>query len=63
MDEKIKAMYCLCNDRLQALHHREEAQRQITDAEVPTTALVAALGHTRTFGKIANRIPGPWLFV
>jgi Transposase DDE domain len=43
MDEKIIAMYCLCDDLLKALHHHEDAQRQMTDAEVMTTALVAAL--------------------
>jgi Transposase DDE domain len=43
MDEKIIAMYCLCDDLLKALHHPEDTQRQMTDAEVMTLALVAAL--------------------
>ena len=43
MDDKIIAMYCLCDDLLKALHHHEDTQRQMTDAEVMTTALVAAL--------------------
>lgn len=43
MDEKIIAIYCLCDDLLQAMHHSEDVQRKMTDAEVMTTALVAAL--------------------
>jgi hypothetical protein len=42
MDEKIIAVYCLCDDVLKALHHHEDPQRQMTDAEIMTTALVAA---------------------
>jgi hypothetical protein len=43
MDEKIIAMYCLCDDLLQALHHQEDRQCQMSDAEVMTTAFTAAL--------------------
>jgi hypothetical protein len=43
MDEKIIATYCLCDDLLQAMQHREDPQCQMSDAEVMTTALVAAL--------------------
>lgn len=43
MDEKIIAIYCLCDDLLRALHHTEDPQRQMTDAEVMTTAFVAVL--------------------
>jgi hypothetical protein len=43
MDEKIIATYCLCDDLLQAMHHQEDTQRQMSDAEVMTTALTAAL--------------------
>jgi hypothetical protein len=41
MDDKILAIYCLCTDFLKALHHREDRQQKMTDAEVMTTALVA----------------------
>jgi Transposase DDE domain len=41
MDDKILALYCLCTDFLKALHHREDRQQKMTDAEVMTTALVA----------------------
>ena len=43
MDGQIVAIYCLCDDLLKALHHPEDRQRQMSDAEVMTTALVAAL--------------------
>jgi hypothetical protein len=43
MDEKIIATYCLCDDLLQAMHHREAPQCKTSDAAVMTTALTAAL--------------------
>ena len=43
MDEKIIAMYCLCDALLQAMHHRTDPQCKMSDAEVMTTALTAAL--------------------
>ena len=43
MDDQIVAIYCLCDDVLKALDHAEDPQRQRSDAEVMTTAVVAAL--------------------
>lgn len=43
MDTQIVAVFCLCDDMLKALHHGEDPQSQISDAEVMTTAIVAAL--------------------
>ena len=43
MDDQIVATYCLCDDVLKALDHYEDPQRQMSDAEVMTTAIVAAL--------------------
>jgi hypothetical protein len=43
MDTQIVAVFCLCDDMLKALHHEEDPQSQISDAEVMTTAIVAAL--------------------
>ena len=40
---QITAIYCLCDDVLKALHHYEDLQCQITDAEVMSTAIVAVL--------------------
>jgi uncharacterized protein YqgQ len=43
MDEKIIATFCLCDDLLRAIGHQESPQCHMNDAEVMTTALVAAL--------------------
>jgi hypothetical protein len=43
MDTQIVAVYCLCDDMLKALQHRNDAQCQLSDAEIMTTAIVAAL--------------------
>ena len=43
MDTQIIAVYCLCDDMLKALKHREDTQCQMSDAEVMTTAIVAVL--------------------
>lgn len=42
MINTIVAMYCLVDDLLKALGHQEDRRRRILDAEVITTALVAA---------------------
>ena len=43
MDTYIVLVYCLCDDLLKGLNHREDPQCRISDAEVMTIALVAAL--------------------
>jgi hypothetical protein len=43
MDDKIIALFCLCDDLLKAMHHQEDRQCQMNDAEIMTTAFVAAL--------------------
>lgn len=43
MDTQIIVVFCLCDDMLKSLHHREDGQRQMSDAEVMTTAIVAML--------------------
>jgi hypothetical protein len=43
MDTEIVAVYCLCDDLLKAMHHVDDRQCQMSDAEVMTTAIVAAL--------------------
>jgi hypothetical protein len=42
MDDQIVAIYCLCDDFLQAIGHKEDPQCQMNDAEVMTTAIVAS---------------------
>jgi Transposase DDE domain len=43
MDSQIVAIYCICDDMLKGLKHYEDPQRKMSDAEVLTTSLVAAL--------------------
>lgn len=43
MDDQILAIYCMCDDVLKGLHHYDDPQRRMSDAEVMTTAIVAAL--------------------
>ena len=43
MDDKIIAIFCLCDDLLTAMHHHEDHQCQMNDAEIMTTAFIAAL--------------------
>lgn len=43
MDTQIVVVFCLCDDMLKALCHREDPQCQMTDAEVMTTAMVVML--------------------
>jgi hypothetical protein len=43
MDDKIIATFCLCDDLLKAIHHQEDGQCQMNDAEIMTTALIASL--------------------
>lgn len=49
MDTQIIAIYCLCDDTLKALHHFEDSQCQMSDAEVMTTAILAALHYRGNF--------------
>jgi len=42
MDDKIIMTFCLCDDLLKAMHHQEDCQCQMNDAEIRTTALVAS---------------------
>lgn len=43
MDTQNVVVFCLGDDMLEALHHYEDAQCQMTDAEVMTTAIVAMM--------------------
>jgi len=43
MDTQIVAVYCLSDDMLKAFRHYEDPQSQMSDAEVMTTAITAAL--------------------
>ena len=41
MDTEIIAIYCLCDDFLKAMHHRDDPQHRMSDAEVMTVAIMA----------------------
>src|SRR3954462_9090984 len=43
MDDTIIATFCLCDDLLKTIHHPEDCQCQMNDAEIMTTALLASL--------------------
>jgi hypothetical protein len=43
MDTTIVAVYAICDDVLKGLHHYEDPQVEMTDAEIMTTGIVAAL--------------------
>ena len=43
MDDKIIVTFCLCDDLLKAMHHQEDHQGQMNDAEIMPTALVASV--------------------
>ena len=43
MDTQIVAVFCLVDDILKAMRHREDEQCQMSDAEVMTTAIIAML--------------------
>ena len=43
MEFKVVFIYCLCADFLKGIQHHEDRQCEMSDAEVMTTAIVAAL--------------------
>ncbi len=55
MDTQIILIYCLCDDLLKAMHHQEDQQCRMSDAEVMTVALVAALHYRGNFA-LAGRM-------
>jgi hypothetical protein len=42
MDDTITTIYCLCDDFLKAMRHRDDPQVLMSTAEVMTVPLVAA---------------------
>ena len=41
MQDKIIATFCILDDLLKALHHRDDPQAKITDSEILTIAILA----------------------
>lgn len=54
MDTRIILVYCVCDDYLKSIRHREDGQCRVSDAEILTIALVAALEFRGNFAA-ANR--------
>ena len=59
MDEQIVTIYCLCDDLLRAMHYVDDKQRQMSDAEVVTTALVATLYFGGNFERARALLRAP----
>lgn len=63
MIDHTVALYCITDDLLKAVGHREDTRRSLSDAEVITTALVAALyfggnlEHSRRLMQQAGLMP------
>ena len=62
-EDKIIALYCIVDDLLKGIGHKEDSRRKVSDSEVMTTALVSALyfgGHhdnARQFMKMTGLVP------
>ena len=63
MIDHTTALYCIVDDLLKAVGHRDDCRRAMTDAEVLTTALVAAhcfggnVEHSRRFLRETGLVP------
>jgi hypothetical protein len=63
MFDNIVALYCITDDLLKAIGHTDDRRRELTDAEVITTALASALyfggnlQHARSFMKQSGFMP------
>ncbi len=58
MDTNIVLVYCLCDDLLKWQHHRDDPQCVLSDAEIMTIAMVAAMyfgGNQAMSGRAAVR--------
>lgn len=62
MDTQIIVVFCLVDDMLKALHHPQDPQCQMTDAEVMTTAIVAMLYFKGNFA-LASRFMAEYGYI
>jgi hypothetical protein len=62
-EDKIIGIYCIVDDILKGIGHKEDSRRKVSDSEVITTAVVSALyfgGHidnARNFMKMTRLVP------
>ena len=67
MIDHTTALYCIVDDLLKAVGHKDDCRRELTDAEVVTSALVAAFNfggnseRSRSFPRGTRRSPRPSL--
>jgi Transposase DDE domain len=59
MNNEIVAIYCLCDDILKAMNHHSDEQQQMSDAEVMTTAIVAAIYFGGNWEKARKQLSEP----
>jgi hypothetical protein len=62
MDTAIVTIYCLTDDWLRARRHQESSQRKAADAEIMTTAIVAARFFSGNFETALDLLEGPSYF-
>jgi hypothetical protein len=62
MDTAIITTYCLADDWLQARRHQESPQRKVRDAEIMTSAIVAARFFGGNFEDALDLLKGPSYF-
>src|SRR6476661_4729393 len=61
--DKIISIYCIVDDILKGIEHKEDSRRRVSDSEIITTSLVSALyfgGHidnSRNFMKMTGLVP------
>jgi hypothetical protein len=62
-EDKIIGIFCLVDDLLKGIGHREDCRRKVSDSEVITTAIVSALyfgghiDHSRHMMKMTGMVP------
>ena len=59
MNNEIVAIYCLCDDILKVMNHSSDGQQQMSDAEVMTTAIVAAMYFCGNFEQSRKYLSSP----
>lgn len=59
MDNEIVTIYCLCDDILKAMNHKEDVQQKMSDSEVMTTAIVAVIYYGGNFEKARKMMSAP----
>ena len=63
MDDKKVVIYTIVSDFLMAIHYYEDSQRQISDAKLMTTAIVAALVFTGNYESARSLLAEPRCFL